>query len=151
MLRYRAKALLPSTWPDILQIMFGSLTCLYALPTNVRRARWLLATSFNGLISVSPVLAFLTSTLRVMPEMANISFIASLYFCDDMKGNKRPFLSAPRYFSTKATAFSCNGTFAVTGVSPSSLVLCGVYSSIPSVMFRSVSFIKSLTLQPTKQ
>ena len=71
MVLYLAKALLPSTWPDILPTMFGSDACLYALATKVLRAMWLLAISFIGRSSISPVFGLRTSTLRIIPAMVN--------------------------------------------------------------------------------
>ena len=75
------------------------------------------ATSLMGRFSSSPVTVFKTVTKRVIPQILNISFISSLYFCDDINGNKRPFVSTSLYLSTNIFARSFSGTRTITGCS----------------------------------
>ena len=74
-LRYRAKARLPSECPDMEAIRFGSLTCRYRLPMKVLRAVCVVATSYKGFATSTLVFGSRTMTVRSMPTYLSISFI----------------------------------------------------------------------------
>ena len=83
----------------------------YRLPQKFRLAIWLLATSCKYFCSSCLVIGFKTETILSTSGTAlNTSFIASLYFWEDMNGsNLSPAKS--EYLSKIVLASLCKGTF----------------------------------------
>ena len=76
---------------------------------KVRRAKWLLAISFSGSFSSAPVVGLRTVTMRLTPQVVNIFLMATLYFCELMKGNSLPFKCRDQELTTNDPFAKYNG------------------------------------------
>ena len=83
--------------------MLGSFTRLYRLSENVLRAIWLLAHPLIGIRATRLVVGSSTVTTRLIPASRKSSLIASLYFCQEMRGDNCPSPSLKR---TETLAFA---------------------------------------------